>query len=147
MLTDRANARAGEWVAIHGTGGIGPSALLLAKMLGAQVVVVDIVEEKLTQAKSLGADASVNAANEDVAAAIREITGGGAQVSIEALGIAQTTNASVGFLATLGRHVHAGIPRGMASWKSTSARSIPSSSRFWRARHAALEVSLIACDD
>ncbi|EDZ41763.1 alcohol dehydrogenase, zinc-containing [Rhodobacteraceae bacterium HTCC2083] len=47
-MTDRANARAGDWVAIHGTGGIGPSALLLAKMLGAQVVVVDIVEEKLT---------------------------------------------------------------------------------------------------
>jgi D-arabinose 1-dehydrogenase-like Zn-dependent alcohol dehydrogenase len=47
-LTDRANARAGDWVAIHGTGGIGPSALLSAKMLGAQVVVVDIVEEKLT---------------------------------------------------------------------------------------------------
>ena len=84
-LTDRANVRAGEWVAIHGTGGIGLSSLLLAKMLGAQVVVVDIVEEKLTHAKSLGADASVNAVNEDVAAAIREITGGGAQVSIEAL--------------------------------------------------------------
>ena len=111
-LTDRANVRAGEWVAIHGTGGIGLSALLLAKMLGAQVVVVDIVEEKLTQAKSLGADASVNSANEDVAAAIREITGGGAQVSIEALGIAQTTNASVECLGTLGRHVHVGMPAG-----------------------------------
>ena len=111
-LTDRANVRAGEWVAIHGTGGIGLSSLLLAKMLGAQVVVVDIVEEKLTHAKSLGADASVNAVNEDVAAAIREITGGGAQVSIEALGIAQTTNASVECLATLGRHVHVGMPAG-----------------------------------
>ena len=111
-LTDRANVRAGEWVAIHGTGGIGLSSLLLAKMLGAQVVVVDIVEEKLTHAKSLGADATVNAANEDVAAAIREITGGGAQVSIEALGIAQTTNASVECLATLGRHVHVGMPAG-----------------------------------
>jgi len=111
-LTDRANVRAGEWVAIHGTGGIGLSSLLLAKMLGAQVVVVDIVEEKLTHAKSLGADASVNAVNEDVAAAIREITGGGAQVSIEALGIAQTTNASIECLATLGRHVHVGMPAG-----------------------------------
>ena len=125
-LTDRANVRAGEWVAIHGTGGIGLSSLLLAKMLGAQVVVVDIVEEKLTHAKSLGADASVNAVNEDVAAAIREITGGGAQVSIEALGIAQTTNASIECLATFTW----ACPRGMASWKSTSARSIPSSSRF-----------------
>ncbi len=111
-LTDRANVRAGEWVAIHGTGGIGLSALLLAKMLGARVVVVDVVEEKLTHAKTLGADAAVNAMNGDVAAAIVEITGGGAQVSIEALGIAETTNASVECLATLGRHVHVGMPAG-----------------------------------
>ena len=79
-LTDRANVRAGEWVAVHGTGGIGLSALLLAKMLGARVVVVDIVEEKLTHALQLGADAAVNAAATDAAEALREITGGGAQV-------------------------------------------------------------------
>ena len=111
-LTDRAGVRAGEWVAIHGTGGIGLSALLLAKMLGARVVVVDIVEEKLTHAIGLGADAAVNAATDDVAAAIRDITGGGANVSIEALGIETTTNASVECLATLGRHVHVGMPSG-----------------------------------
>lgn len=111
-LTDRAGVRAGEWVAVHGTGGIGLSVLLLAKVLGARVVVVDIVEEKLTHAKQLGADAAVNALTEDVPAAIREITGGGAQVSIEALGIAATTNASVECLATLGRHVHVGMPAG-----------------------------------
>lgn len=111
-LTDRANVRAGEWVAVHGTGGIGLSALLLAKMLGARVVVVDVVEEKLTHAKQLGADAAVNALEEDVAATIREVTGGGAQVSIEALGIEATTNASVECLATLGRHVHVGMPAG-----------------------------------
>lgn len=111
-LTDRANVRAGEWVAVHGTGGIGLSALLLAKMLGARVVVVDVVEEKLTHARQLGADAAVNATDADVAAAIREITGGGAHVSIEALGIEATTNASVECLATLGRHVHVGMPAG-----------------------------------
>jgi alcohol dehydrogenase len=111
-LTDRAQVKAGEWVAIHGTGGIGLSALLLAKMLGAQVVVVDIVEEKLKHAKQHGADATVNAATTDAAAAIRDITGGGAQVSIEALGIAATTNASLECLAILGRHVHVGMPTG-----------------------------------
>ncbi|WP_425040967.1 zinc-binding dehydrogenase [Primorskyibacter sp. S187A] len=111
-LTDRANVRAGEWVAVHGTGGIGLSAMLLAKMLGAQVVVVDVVDEKLDHAKALGADAAVNAARENAAEAIREITKGGAQVSIEALGIAQTANASVECLATLGRHVHVGMPAG-----------------------------------
>lgn len=111
-LTDRADVKAGEWVAVHGTGGIGLSALLLAKMLGAQVVVVDIVDEKLEHAVAHGADATVNALKVDAAEAIREITGGGAQVSIEALGIAQTTNASVECLAILGRHVHVGMPAG-----------------------------------
>ena len=111
-LTDRAQVRAGDWVAIHGTGGIGLSALLLAKMLGAQVVVVDVVAEKLEHATRLGADAAVDASKENVAEAIRDITKGGAQVSIEALGIAQTTNASVDCLATLGRHVHVGMPSG-----------------------------------
>ena len=68
-LTDRANVRAGEWVAVHGTGGIGLSALLLAKMLGARVIAVDVVDEKLAHAKSLGADATVNASDGDAAAA------------------------------------------------------------------------------
>ncbi|MEX0309599.1 MAG: zinc-dependent alcohol dehydrogenase family protein [Tateyamaria sp.] len=111
-LTDRAALRAGEWVAIHGTGGIGLSALLLAKMLGARVVAVDVVEEKLQHARQLGADATVNALEGDPAAVIRDITEGGADVSLEALGIESTTNASVECLRTLGRHVHVGMPAG-----------------------------------
>lgn len=111
-LTDRAAVKAGEWVAVHGTGGIGLSTLLLAKALGAQVVVVDIVPEKLEGALKLGADAAVNAADGNVADAIIEITGGGANVSIEALGIEATTNASIECLATLGRHVQVGMPVG-----------------------------------
>ena len=111
-LTDRAAVKAGEWVAVHGTGGIGLASLLLAKMLGAQVVVVDIVDEKLGHALSLGADAAVNASQTDAAEAIRELTGGGADVSIEALGIEATTNASIECLAILGRHVHVGMPAG-----------------------------------
>ena len=111
-LTDRAAVKAGEWVAVHGTGGIGLASLLLAKMLGAQVVVVDIVDDKLEHALGLGADAAVNAAQMDAAEAIRELTGGGADVSIEALGIEATTNASIECLAILGRHVHVGMPAG-----------------------------------
>ena len=111
-LTDRAGVRAGEWVAIHGTGGVGLATLLLAKMLVARVIAVDVVEEKLTYARDLGADAVVNAAAVNAAEAIRDLTGGGAQVSIEALGIEDTTNASVECLATLGRHVHVGMPAG-----------------------------------
>jgi D-arabinose 1-dehydrogenase-like Zn-dependent alcohol dehydrogenase len=111
-LTGRADLRAGEWLAIHGTGGVGLSAMLIGKALGARVVVVDIVPEKLAHARSLGADAAVDARDGDTAAAIRELTGGGADVSVEALGIAQTTNASIECLRPLGRHVQVGMPVG-----------------------------------
>lgn len=123
-LTDRAAVQAGEWVAVHGTGGIGLATLLLAKMLGAQVVVVDIVDEKLDHARAHGADATVNADREDAAAAIRDITGGGAHVSIEALGIAPTTNASIGCLRTLGRHVQIGMPAGETGMMQIDMRGI-----------------------
>ncbi len=111
-LTGRAAVQAGEWVAVHGTGGIGLACLILGRAIGARVVVVDVVEEKLTQALELGAEAAVNARDGDTAGQIREITGGGAHVSIEALGIPETTNASIECLRPLGRHVQVGMPVG-----------------------------------
>jgi D-arabinose 1-dehydrogenase-like Zn-dependent alcohol dehydrogenase len=111
-LTGRADLKAGEWLAIHGTGGVGLSAMLIGKALGARVVVVDIVPEKLAHAQALGADAAVDARDGDPAGAIREITGGGAHVSVEALGVAQTANASIECLRPLGRHVQVGMPIG-----------------------------------
>lgn len=111
-LTGRAALQGGEWLAVHGTGGIGLSAAILGRALGAHVVVVDVVQEKLDHALSLGMDAAVNAAEEDAAAKIRAITGGGAHVSVEALGIPQTVNASIRCLRPLGRHVQVGMPVG-----------------------------------
>ncbi|WP_099827562.1 zinc-binding dehydrogenase [Oceaniglobus indicus] len=111
-LTGRAAVQAGEWLAVHGTGGIGLATLILGRALGARVVVVDVVPEKLTHALGLGAEAAVDARDGDVAARIREITGGGAHVSVEALGIEQTTNASIACLRPLGRHVQVGMPIG-----------------------------------
>lgn len=111
-LTGRADLKPGEWLAVHGTGGIGLSCLIIAKAMGARVVVVDVVADKLDHALTLGADAAVNARSEDTAQAIRDITGGGADVSVEALGIAQTTNASIECLRPLGRHVQVGMPVG-----------------------------------
>lgn len=110
-LTGRAALQGGEWLAVHGTGGIGLSAALLGKALGAYVVVVDVVQEKLDHALSLGIDAAV-LASDDTAAQIREITGGGAHVSVEALGIPVTVNASLNCLRVLGRHVQVGMPVG-----------------------------------
>lgn len=109
-LTDRAALAPGEWLAVHGTGGIGLATLILGRALGARVIAVDIVPEKLAHAQSLGAEAVVDARSGDVAEAIREITGGGAHVSVEALGVPQTTNASLRCLRALGRHVQVGMP-------------------------------------
>lgn len=111
-LTGRAALRPAEWLAVHGTGGVGLAAVLLAKAIGARVVAVDVVAEKLAHAARLGADATVNAAETDATEAIREITGGGAEVSLEALGIPETTVASIRCLRPLGRHVHVGYPAG-----------------------------------
>ncbi len=111
-LTGRAGLQAGEWLAIHGTGGIGLSALLIGKALGARIVAVDVVPARLTHALSLGAEHVINAAEGDTAAHIREVTSGGAHVSIEALGIEATANASIECLRPLGRHVQVGLPTG-----------------------------------
>jgi alcohol dehydrogenase len=111
-LTGRADLKAGEWLAVHGTGGIGLATLIIGKALGARVVVVDIVPEKLEHARGLGADVALDATDTDTAAAIGDVTGGGADVSVEALGIAQTANASIECLRPLGRHVQVGMPIG-----------------------------------
>ena len=111
-LTGRAGLQAGEWLAIHGTGGIGLSALLIGKALGARIVAVDVVPARLTHALSVGAEHVINAAEGDTAARIREVTSGGAHVSIEALGIEATANASIECLRPLGRHVQVGLPTG-----------------------------------
>lgn len=111
-LTGRAELRAGEWLAVHGTGGIGLSVLILGRALGARVVVVDVVPEKLDHALSLGAEHAFDARDGDVAARIREVTKGGAHVSVEALGIAATANTSLQCLRPLGRHVQVGLPTG-----------------------------------
>ncbi len=111
-LTGRANVRAGEWLAVHGTGGIGLSCVILGRALGARVIAVDVVPEKLDHALALGAEVVIDARAGDVAARIAEATRGGAHVSVEALGIAATTNGSIECLRPLGRHVQVGMPVG-----------------------------------
>jgi alcohol dehydrogenase len=111
-LTGRAALRPGEWLAVFGSGGVGLSALLLAKAMGARVIMVDVVAEKLSHARAHGADAVVNAAEVDAPAAIHEITGGGADVAVEALGVEQTTASALRSLRKLGRMVQIGMPAG-----------------------------------
>ncbi len=111
-LTGRAELRPGEWLAVFGAGGVGLSAMLLGRALGARVVMVDIVQDKLQYCAGLGADAVVNAAKMDAASAVREITGGGADLAIEALGAEVTVVAALRCLRKLGRLVQIGMPAG-----------------------------------
>ncbi|WP_129113222.1 zinc-dependent alcohol dehydrogenase family protein [Halegenticoccus tardaugens] len=126
-LAHRADVGPGDWVAVHGCGGVGLSAVHVADAIGARVVAVDVEPSKLALAESVGADAVVDAstAGEGVAeeeeeertngngdAVVREIraiTDGGAHVSVDALGIAETCRNSVLCLRRRGQHVQLGL--------------------------------------
>ncbi|GGL57463.1 zinc-binding dehydrogenase [Wenxinia marina] len=111
-LTDRAALVPGEWLVVHGAGGVGLAAVIVGRAMGARVVAVDVVPEKLDFARAHGAEAVVDARDADAVAQVREITGGGAHVSVEAAGIEPTLNASIATLRPLGRHVQCGMPIG-----------------------------------
>jgi len=102
--------RPGQWLAVHGCGGVGLSAIMIGAALGAQVVAVDIDATKLAMAESVGATATVNGSGRtDVVEAVRELTGGGAHVSIDGLGHPDTCFNSVANLRKRGRHVQVGL--------------------------------------
>ena len=111
-LTGRAGLRPGEWLAIFGAGGVGLSAAMLGRAMGARVAVVDVVAEKLDLARALGAEVTVDARAGDPAQAIRAATQGGAHVAIEALGLPATAAAALKSLRKLGRMVQVGMPAG-----------------------------------
>ncbi len=108
-LADRAALRPGEWVAVFGTGGVGLSAVQIASCLGARVVAVDISDEKLRVARAEGAVETVNAAAGDVVKRIKQITNGGAHVSVDALGSVNTALPSVLSVRKGGRHIQVGL--------------------------------------
>ncbi len=110
---ERGRLAAGEWLAVHGCGGVGLSAIMIARAAGAGVVAVDIDPEALELARGLGAAVAIDArAEDDVPAAIKDATGGGAHVSIDALGHRVTCANSVRCLRPQGRHVQAGLLAG-----------------------------------
>jgi len=109
-IVDQGRVSPGEWVAVHGCGGVGLSAIMIASAMGSNVVAVDVTEEKLAFAREMGAVATVNAAaTDDVVGAVREITKGGAHVSIDALGHPTTCFNSIANLRRRGRHVQVGL--------------------------------------
>jgi alcohol dehydrogenase len=109
-VVDQARVSEGQWVAVHGCGGVGLSAIMIARALGAQVIAIDIAQDKLDLARSIGAHAALDAREHaDIPAAVRDLTGGGADVSIDALGNPQTCFNSVAGLAKRGKHIQVGL--------------------------------------
>ncbi|MBB5278013.1 alcohol dehydrogenase [Rhizobium rosettiformans] len=109
-VVDQGRLQGGEWLAVHGCGGVGLSAIMIGAALGANVVAIDIAEDKLELAKALGASVTIDSRSvADVSEAVREVTGGGAHVSVDALGHPQTCCNSILNLRRRGRHVQVGL--------------------------------------
>jgi alcohol dehydrogenase len=112
-VVDQGKTTAGQWVAVHGCGGVGLSAIMIANAIGANVVAIDISDSALELARSLGAVATVNASREsDVVEAVKAITQGGAHVSLDALGHPTTCFNSISNLRRRGKHVQVGLMLG-----------------------------------
>ena len=108
-VVDQGRVKPGEWLAVHGCGGVGLSAIMIASALGAQPIGVDIDGGALELALSVGAAAVVNARETNPVKAVRDLTDGGAHVSIDALGSALTCRNSIRSLRKRGRHVQIGL--------------------------------------
>jgi len=110
MLVTRARLVAGEWVLIWGAGGgVATAAFEIARALGARTIVTSGSEEKLATAREWGADLTVNHADGDVVAAVKEV--GGAHVVVETVGEA-TWARSLAAVRPLGRVVVCGATSG-----------------------------------
>jgi alcohol dehydrogenase len=125
-VVQQGRAAPGQWVAVYGCGGVGLSAVMIAIASGARAVAVDISPDALALAVELGAEVTINSSavegsadvteSGDIAAGaagvgamVREATGGGVSLSIDALGSLSTCAAAVHSLARRGRHVQVGL--------------------------------------
>ena len=114
-VRDQGRVSAEQWMAVHGCGGVGLSAVMIGNALGARVIAVDISDAALSLAGEFGAEHTINASavgdesSPDVAAMIREISSGGAHLSLDAVGSAETASNSVLCLRKQGRHVQIGL--------------------------------------
>ena len=79
------DTKPGDWIVISGVGGLGHLAVQYAKAMGLKVAAVDVADEKLTLARELGAEITVNARTEDPVARIQAATGGAHGVLITAV--------------------------------------------------------------
>ncbi|KHO23491.1 zinc-dependent alcohol dehydrogenase family protein [Mycolicibacterium setense] len=106
----------GQWVAVHGCGGVGLSAVMTAKAFGAKVVAVDVSADALAAAARLGADEIINGTESaDVATEVIDRTSGGVHIGVDAIGHPSVAVASICSLRRRGRHIQAGLLLGDAA--------------------------------
>lgn len=109
-VVEQGKVAPGNWVAVWGCGGVGLSAIMIAAALGAQVLAIDIADDKLEFAKTIGATVVINSRDTpDIVEAVKDITGGGAHVSMDALGHPQLLVDSISSLRKRGKHIQVGI--------------------------------------
>ena len=108
-IVDQGKVATDQWVAIHGCGGVGLSAIMIAAAFGARIVAIDIAENKLAFAKDMGAEVVIDSSYGDPTDAILDITDGGAHISIDALGHPEVLINSISSLRKRGKHIQVGI--------------------------------------
>ncbi len=112
-VVDQGKVSAGQWVAVHGCGGVGLSAIMIATAMGGSVIAIDIAEEKLALARKMGAVHTINSSIvPDPVEAVQALTSRGAHVSIDAIGHPETCYNSVANLRKRGRHIQVGLMTG-----------------------------------
>lgn len=112
-IVEQGKVKGGHYVVIHGCGGVGLSAIMIAHAMGAQVIAVDIHDSTLAFAKEMGAMATVNASSGgDILDQIKSLTNGGAHVSLDALGSQVTCFNSISSLRKRGKHIQVGLMTG-----------------------------------
>ncbi|KRE29906.1 alcohol dehydrogenase [Mycobacterium sp. Soil538] len=108
-LTGRAGLSRGEWLTVVGAGGVGLSAVMIGKALGANVIAIDRTPGALAAAEALGAEHTLVVDSADIAARVHEITGGGSDVGVDAVGNEAACACAILSLRRRGRHVQVGL--------------------------------------
>ena len=112
-VVDQGMLQKNERIAVHGCGGVGLSAIMIANAIGAEIIAIDIDDKALELSRSLGAQHLINASEtQDVVGKIHEISKGGVEVSVDALGSRETAINSIGCLKKRGKHIQIGLMTG-----------------------------------
>jgi len=112
-VVDQGKIQGGQFVAVHGCGGVGLSAIMIANAFGAQAIAIDIDDDTLELAKQMGARHTINASkNPDIVKEVKSLSKGGAHISIDALGSQVTCFNSIANLRKRGKHIQVGLMSG-----------------------------------